>query len=700
MLVPLAYFLSVVGEFPATCLALSPDSPMRAKITLSLSRSTRLAVTLFAMLPLAGKSKEVAALDLPAIDCDLHLAPPAWALYERQLIDALNEAGVIFHDTYVEEDGTVTFKERYESGMNSSDDFYEAFRGFSLHTALGGSHELDRRNRHVWEGITRQFTRYGQIYREFDSNWDWMHHGEGYINFYPMGMIEPQDSLFRDRAVRFAAMFIGEDPEAPNWDLELKQMRAVMNGSRGPLMEWSKRDWTPTNANLVYYPLPFRDIPGVDATTAWINDHPDNDQFALLVKGMSDRMAKGDVPLNLISSPLIASAYLYTGDEKYVQWATDYLTTWEKLTASNNGIIPDNVGLSGEIGEYTGHWWGGYYGWVWPSGTHIIRALLNGGKVTTLLSGDPRWMDLARSQLAVIRSQGIIEDGPTRDVEEMRQMNVSEKAIESARKGLPIVPVRHDDRGWYHFVEEDPFHYLHVWYMTQKEEDLHHLERLAEAEKQAHGRVTNADLEWTLFVKGRNPDFAERAFREDLQLVARKIDVIQNDRGDPETWVDNKWINHNPMITKNLERLSVGGLAIDTRGEMMYSQVRYFDGERRRSGLPADVSALVTRIEPDWIEVEVVNLSVTESRHLVIQGGAYGEHQFGKVEFTKVTEMKEPVENPSPRESRNRQSHSTYQQEVDGVAFSVHLTPGAGTSLRIQIDRYSNQPSYTFPWDR
>ena len=132
----------------------------------------------------------------------------------------------------------------------------------------------------------------------------------------------------------------------------------------------------------------------------------------------------------------------------------------------------------------------------------------------------------------------------------------------------------------------------------------------------------------------------------------------------------------------------------------MYSQVRYFDGERRRSGLPADVSALVTRIEPDWIEVEVVNLSVTESRHLVIQGGAYGEHQFGKVEFTRVTEMKEPVENPSPRESRNRQSHSTYQQEVDGVAFSVHLTPGAGTSLRIQIDRYSNQPSYTFPWDR
>lgn len=114
----------------------------------------------------------------------------------------------------------------------------------------------------------------------------------------------------------FAAMFIGDDPEATNYDPELMLMRAVMNGSRGPKMVWTKRDWIPTNANLVYYPLPFLDLPGVDATTAWINDHPDNDQFAKLVKGMSDRMAKGDVPINLTVTPLIANAYLYTGDQR------------------------------------------------------------------------------------------------------------------------------------------------------------------------------------------------------------------------------------------------------------------------------------------------------------------------------------------------------------------------------------------------
>ena len=74
---------------------------------------------------------------LVQIYCDKPSAPPAWAFYERALIDALDKAAGVFYDQYVDENGMLTFKERYESGMNSSDDMYEAFRGFSLHTALG-----------------------------------------------------------------------------------------------------------------------------------------------------------------------------------------------------------------------------------------------------------------------------------------------------------------------------------------------------------------------------------------------------------------------------------------------------------------------------------------------------------------------------------------------------------------------------------
>jgi hypothetical protein len=617
--------------------------------------------------------------DFTTIRCDAQIAPPEWALLERHLIDTLNRAGVEFYNTYVAEDGTVRYKERYEGGMNSSDDLYEGFKGFSLHTALGGSEELNRLHLKAWEGITKQFTRYGQIYREFDSNWDWMHHGEGYVDFYTLGFVKPKDALFRDRSVRFSAMFIGEDPEAPNWDPELKQMRASMTGSRGPLMEWTKRDWIPTNANLVYRHLPFTDIPGIDTTSVWINDHPENDLFAKQVKVMSDRMAKGDIPLNLTVTPLIANAFFYTGDPKYIQWVKDYISRWEELTEKNNGITPDNVGLSGEIGEYTnGNWWGGYYGWYWVSGgSHIIRAELTSGKVATTLTGDTRWMDLPRSQLEMMRKKGKVTDGEFQ------------------------VPIRYDDRGWHHYRRESPSDYVHLWFMTQSDSDWAEIERLTEARQKLRGRITDQDLEWAQFIKGNNPGYAERALRSTTKTVIRKIEFIQKEHGDPETFVDNKWILVDPMKLDSLVRLSVGGLPVKVQGEMLYSQVRYFDGEKRRAGLPPDVAALVTHIEKDWIELEVINLNAAEPRQLIIQGGAYGEHSFESVEFTQVSDIQPPVRDVrNPRSGMIEQALTQKSREIDDRAFTVNLAPGSGSKLRIKIKRYAGQPSFDFPWDR
>ena len=613
-------------------------------------------------------------LGLKVILCDSLRQPPAWALAERHLIETINKAGVEFYNTYVLPDDTLEWKERYEGGMNSSDDAYEAFRGFSVHTAMGGSDELDKLNRRVWDGITRQFTRYGQIYREFDSNWDWMHHGEGYITLYPMGMVEPDDEKFRDRSIRFAAMYIGEDPEAPNWDPELKLIRAVMNGSRGPKMEWTKRDWIPTNANLVYYPLPFLDIPGVEATTAWINDHPDNDQFARLIKGMSDRMAKGDVPINLTATALIANAWLYTGDDKYVQWVKDYIGTWEELTRRNNGITPDNVGLSGKIGEYTGNWWGGYYGWVWPrGGNDIVYAELTAAKVATLMTGDLRYAELPRSQMTVMRNQGRVQNG------------------------RHLVPVRHDHRGWHHFVPEIAYPHVNLWYLYHNEEDWKHIERLAEAQLTESSTIRDSDLAWAYFVRGRNPEFPLEAFRSDIEFVARKLDYIRNEHGDPETWVDNKWIISDPVRMDNLVRLTLGAMPIHKRGEMLHAQVRYFDGNSKRPGLAPDVAALVTRIERDWVQIEIVNLNQLESRQLVIQGGTYGEHQIEAVEFESLGDLHN---DRFTIDSAPDQVTSQNRVTIDALAFMVDLAPGSGSTFKLHLDRYANKASYTFPWNR
>lgn len=615
--------------------------------------------------------------DLVVIEADLPRPAPAWALLERHLIETMDRAGAEFVKAYTRHDGTLIWKERYEGGMNSSDDAYEGFRGFSLHHILGGSKKLDELHRHVWEGITRQFTRYGQIYREFDSNWDWMHHGEGYVSFYPFGMADPADRKFRERSVRFAAMYIGEGPEAPNYDPELKIMRAVMNGSRGPKLEWNKRDWIPTNANLVYYPLPFDDIPGVTSSAGWINDHPDDDQFGRIVQTMSDRMAKGDVPINMTSAPLIANAYLYTGDKKYAEWVEDYMGGWIERTKQNNGITPDNVGINGKVGEHNGgHWWGGYYGWKWPrGGIDIVLAGLTGAKVARLLSGGDDWFDLPRSQLDVMRKRAKVENGAT------------------------LIPIRYDDRnGWHHFVKEPPYAAVNLWAASQREEDWRHVARLADAEMnppgtRGAGKLTDPDLGWAYFVRGKNPGFPLEAFRADLEFIAQKMKRILNERGDPETWYDAQWLALEPMPTDNLVRLTIGGLPVHKRGEMLHSRLRYFDAEARQPGLPQGVAALVSRMDGNRLEVQLVNTNVFEQRSMIVQAGAYAEHRFREVTFEAAQEAQSADARPA-----NSLEGEQRTVQVDGPYVRVNLAPGAVTTLQIEMALYTNQPTYAFPW--
>ena len=41
-----------------------------------------------------------------------------------------------------------------------------------------------------------------------------------------------------------------------------------------------------------------------------------------------------------------------------------YTEAWMDRTRDNDGIIPDNVGPTGKVGEQrNGQWWGGFYGW-------------------------------------------------------------------------------------------------------------------------------------------------------------------------------------------------------------------------------------------------------------------------------------------------------------------------------------------------
>ena len=51
-----------------------------------------------------------------------------------------------------------------------------------------------------------------------------------------MGLSVPDDAKYQARARRFAGLYMGEDPEAPNYDPQRKLIRSLINGSRGPML--------------------------------------------------------------------------------------------------------------------------------------------------------------------------------------------------------------------------------------------------------------------------------------------------------------------------------------------------------------------------------------------------------------------------------------------------------------------------------
>ena len=131
-----------------------------------------------------------------------------------------------------------------------------------------------------------------------------------------------------------------------------------------------------------------------------------------------------------------------------------------------------------------------------------------------------------------------------------------------------------------------------------------------------------------------------------------------------------------PVAFESLANLTLGAANLYGSGDVLRSQVRYFDPDRRRAGLAEDVAALVEKIEPDSVTLTLVNTSRTASRRLIVQMGAYGEHQATSLRLGDKTI---PLNAPH---------------------FEVQLAAGAGDTLVIGIRRLVNDPTLRFPWER
>ena len=180
-----------------------------------------------------------------SIQVDTRMEAPRWARLERQLLDENVPACREFYQKYFDNRGYLQCFVRW--GANDGpDDAFENFNRWPELHALGASEEILRMFLKGHDGLIKQYTearttdvpiaRQGMYYKEFIVQSDWMHHGEGLQLFNRMGLSIPSDATYQARARRFAALYTGEDPEAPNYDPVHKIIRSMENGSRGPML--------------------------------------------------------------------------------------------------------------------------------------------------------------------------------------------------------------------------------------------------------------------------------------------------------------------------------------------------------------------------------------------------------------------------------------------------------------------------------
>ncbi|MCH2213238.1 MAG: hypothetical protein MK110_18200 [Fuerstiella sp.] len=568
------------------------------------------------------------------------MSPPAWAVLERELIRANTAACEEFFAQYFDERGYLMCVERW-GGNDGPDDAIENVANWPILHALGASDSVLHMYKKAWEGHLRQyseaktvevpFARDGMFYKEFHTMMDWMHIGEELRVFNLQGLSDPDDVSFEHRVRRFAGFYMNEDPGAPNYDPKYRIIRSMFNGSRGPLMRKATGlDWAGDP---------------IEVENRFDPGHGERNYAEMVAHFKDYNDTVGDHPQNMGATTLAANAYMLTAEDKYKSWLLEYVDAWMERMQANGGIIPTNIGLDGVIGgEAGGRWYGGVYGWgfsviVPQTGKLAHRPRIGRGLIgfgnAYLLTGDRRYIDGWTKMIDLVNSNARVING---------------------RK---MYPRMHGDDGWYDF-QETPWAVgaLDCWFFTCDTADY---------------RRVSGDP-WVRFLAGENPQYPEQALSADFETIRGRVAGMRADTTTADTRLADDPMKFNPASVDTLRQLMMAGIDPGRGAAPLHCRLRYFDPDERRAGIPQDVAALVDTMTDDRVAVTLVNVSQTRSREVIVQCGAYAEHQCVSVET------------------------GDRRINVDSPEFSIHLAPGAGQRLVIRMRRYANQPRLAFPW--
>ncbi|NND33146.1 MAG: hypothetical protein HKN76_11195, partial [Saprospiraceae bacterium] len=295
---------------------------------------------------LVGQDSTIA--HIPVIQASEIQAPPDWAVMQQRLIGAMEEAGDFYWDRFTYPGGATICEGPY-------DDLYEMFYNWPDFHIVGGDRRFFDRALSAYNGITRTNTPHApdpgdyfhRLYKEFPTHDDFFHISEGMTLFYNLALGNPNIPENVARAKRFAGFYLNEDPDAPNFNPENKLIRSIFTGSKGPLSS-SDATYNLRYGHASLYPVV------ADLEPGW---HENAIRKSEIQKLYDNLVTRTDVPVNLGITGLMTHAYLLTGEEKYKEWVLDYVDVWMARISQNNGILPDNIGRTGKIGEYRNGQW-------------------------------------------------------------------------------------------------------------------------------------------------------------------------------------------------------------------------------------------------------------------------------------------------------------------------------------------------------
>ncbi len=587
----------------------------------------------------------------PAVSVATPMAPPQWALLQRELLKASSEACALFYGKYYDERGYFQCFERWGAD-DGPDDAIENCNNWPLLHMLGGADSVKDLYTKAWEGHLKQYTaartveteiaRDGMYYRDFPTMNDWQHISEFLSVFNVMGLSDPKNPKFQERARLYSSFYTGEDREAANYDPKRKLIRSMINGSRGPMLRPATAlDW----AGDPFDPK------------AFFMEHGESSFDEVLGHFQEYGDVVGDNPLNTQAVSLVLNAYMIGQEPKYRDWITSYLNAWIERADRNGGVLPSKIDLQGRIGGKEKAWYGGTYGWgfsplVPQTGKREDRNRVPRAVVAFmnayLMTGDDRYLQLWRRQTDVINAQA--------------------KTV----NGVMQTPTMYGPQGWYSY-KPGPYRAngLDIWYMSMRDDDL---------------ARADSDHPWLGYLRGANPDYPVKAQQDALENLRGRMDYLLNkDKTTPQTRLADALLNYNTAPITQLIHLMCGGIHIARPswsktspaqgGAPLYARLRYFDPAAKRAGVPEDVAVLVSGLSGTSTTLSLVNLNPSRPRTVIVQAGGYGEHAFTNVEC------------------------NGQKQTLAGKHCTFELAAGCGATATFTMKRHVSAPSLSMPWD-